>query len=101
MNLHHYPPDRFSQDIYQLIGKHLDLQKYRVFVFGSRASGRATNTSDIDIGILGPKPIPKIILGQIKDEVEELPILYKIDVVDFNSASKKFADIALQYYEQL
>ena len=101
MLLTHYPEDKFKTQIKQLIGRHLDLNKHQVIVFGSRASGKASPQSDIDIGILGPKPLPTRIIGQIKDEVQELPILYKIDVVDFAGASSKFRQVALQTYERL
>ena len=38
---------------------HLPDPAYRVFLFGSRATGTAGERSDIDIGIDGPAPVPR------------------------------------------
>ncbi len=79
----------------------MNLDKHQLIIFGSRVNGKASKWSDIDLGILGPTEIPSNIMGNIKDDLEEMPILYKIDVVDFASVSQKFRNIALQSYEQI
>ncbi|NCA11657.1 nucleotidyltransferase domain-containing protein, partial [bacterium] len=33
-------------------------ERYEVFLFGSRARGHCEHSSDIDIGIAGPEPLP-------------------------------------------
>ena len=77
----------------------MDLKKYKVFFFGSRVSGKRSERSDIDIGIEGPKPIPLEILTEIKSKVDELPTLYRIDIVDFKSVEKDFYRVAKQNFE--
>jgi len=67
---------------------------YKVFLFGSRASGRAHDRSDIDIGIEGPTPVPDSVMLDIKEELEESPTLYTIDVVDFTRVPQKFRAVA-------
>lgn len=101
MILQNYPENKFKLEIKNLIGKHLDLKKLQLIVFGSRVNGQASKWSDIDIGILGSGRIPSNIIGNIKDGLEEMPILYKIDVVDFANVSPEFKNIALQNYEQI
>ncbi len=101
MILQNYPENKFRLEIKSLIGKYLDLNKRQLIVFGSRVNGKASKWSDIDVGILGSERIPTYIMGNIKDDLEEMPILYKIDVVDFASVSQKFRNIALQSYEQI
>lgn len=76
--------------------KHLDLSKYRLLVFGSRAAGTAQPTSDIDIGIQGPKPVPRHLLARLREDIKEAPILYKIDVVDLATTSESFRQLANQ-----
>jgi len=61
---------------------------YSLFFFGSRVKGDNFITSDIDIGIEGGKEVPLEILLLIKEEIENLPTLYKFDIVDFNKVSK-------------
>ena len=80
---------RFAASV---IRRHLPDPAYRVFLFGSRATGSAGERSDIDIGIEGPAPVPRAALAAIYDELEEAPTLYiyRIDVVDFARVPDKF-----------
>ena len=93
--------EKLKKDVLEIAGRHLDLKNYRLFFFGSRVSGRGSDRSDIDIGIEGPQPVPLDILGQIKEEIDHLSILYKIDVVDFAAASEKFKGVAKQNLEAI
>ena len=101
MRLEHYPLEKLKKEILEIVGRHLDLGRYRVFFFGSRVSGKGTDQSDIDIGIEGPEPVPHDVLFRIRDDVEHIPTLYKIDVVDFRGASVDFREVALQYIEPI
>ncbi|TSC74897.1 MAG: DNA polymerase beta domain-containing protein [Parcubacteria group bacterium Gr01-1014_30] len=83
------------------MGKRLDLRKYKVFFFGSRVSGRGAKTSDIDVGIRGPKEVPLDKMAEIREDIEKLPLLYKIDVVDFSAADKVFQKVAASQLELL
>jgi len=101
MRLKFYSVENLKKQILEIIGKYLDLNCYKVFFFGSRVSGKGDERSDIDIGIEGPKPIPTKIMGKIEEEIEQLPILYKIDVVDFKKVSPKFKKVAKEKIEML
>lgn len=101
MRLEHYPLEKLKKEILEIVGRHLDLARYRVFFFGSRVSGKGTDRSDIDIGIEGSEPVPYNVLFAMREEVERIPTLYTIDVVDFRRASDDFREVALQYTEPL
>jgi predicted nucleotidyltransferase len=77
-----------------IIRDHLPDRSYRIFLFGSRASGTARDRSDIDIGIEGPVPVPPHVMSDIAEVLEELPTLYSIDVVDFRRISDRFRRVA-------
>jgi len=64
-----------------------------VYLFGSRATGKATSTSDIDIGILYEKNnnISKKI-AILKEKIENSNIPYMVDVVDLSRISEDFRD---------
>jgi predicted nucleotidyltransferase len=79
-----------------VIRRHLPDPAYRIFLFGSRATGSAAERSDIDIGIEGPAPVPHAALAAIHDELEEAPTLFTIDVVDFRRVPEKFCKVAQQ-----
>lgn len=84
-----------KQEILKILARHLSLEAHRVFLFGSRASGRAKKWSDFDIGIEGKSSIPLKTLTQIEVDLEESDIPYIVQVVDFNRVSDKFKNFAL------
>lgn len=99
MNLRYYPVEKLKADLLAIAGRHLDLARYRIFFFGSRITGGGDERSDVDVGVDGPMPVPPEILNAIKEELEELPALYKIDLVDFFSVSEEFKKVALSKIE--
>lgn len=100
MRLEHYSSEKLRQDILGILGKYLDLAHYRVFFFGSRVTGTGTDRSDIDVGIEGPA-VPQDQWLAIQEEFENLPVLYKVDIVDFSQVSPRFRDVALQHIEPI
>ena len=101
MRLEHYSPERIRQEIIVIVGRYLDVKKYRVFFFGSRVSGQSREQSDIDVGIEGPVSVPFAVMTEIREEVEQLPTLYKIDIVDFFQVSPGFRSLALRQTQPL
>ncbi len=101
MRIENYSEEKLKKKILEIIGKHLDFNNYRIFFFGSRISGKGDERSDIDVGIEGSKPVPFSIMSRIQEEIEELPILYKIEVVDFTGADEKFKKVAKKDIELL
>jgi len=101
MRIEHYPVQKLKTEILDIIGKRLDISKYKVFFFGSRVTGGGNERSDIDIGIEGSEPVPLKIMFEIEEEIEKLPVLYKIEIVDFRKTSPKFQDVAKKHIEFL
>jgi predicted nucleotidyltransferase len=79
----------------------LDLTSHQVFIFGSEARADRSNRSDIDIGILGPGPIPGSVMERIRESLERLRTLRAFDVVDFARVDESFKRVALQNVERL
>jgi len=101
MRLEHYPEEKLKKEILEIVGKRLDLKKYKVFFFGSRVTGKGDERSDIDIGIEGTEKVPIEVKFDIEDDIENLPILYKIDLIDFYNTDKNFYEVAKQKIEIL
>lgn len=101
MRLEFYPVEKLKKEILEIIGRYLDLKVYRVFFFGSRVIGKGSERSDIDVGIEGPLPVPPKIMSEIEDEIENLPTLYKIEIVDFSQVPEKFKKVAKEKIEIL
>ena len=87
--------------IRQSVQKFLDLEFYKLFMFGSEATGMADRCSDIDIGILGPEPVPGAVMQQIREDLEGLRTLRQFDVVDLSRVDESFKAEALEHAERL
>lgn len=87
--------------IKKIIARFLDPREYEVFLFGSRATGKASKFSDFDVGIIGKNPVPSKVLISIKDILEESNLPCTVDVVDFFSTAEKFKKIALKKIKKL
>jgi len=88
---------QIENQIKTIIFKYLPPQEYQIFLYGSRAAGRARKWSDYDIGIIGKKHIPSPTITVIEEELENsFDIPYNVDVVDFSQVSKDFKQVALQ-----
>lgn len=68
----------------------------RIYLFGSWAKGNAKPTSDIDIAIKISKQ-ERQKFYKIREEVNELRTLRKIDIVDLSLASEKFRKHIFKY----
>ena len=99
MKLEFYSEEKLKKEIKEIIWKHLNPGEYKVFFFGSRVKGDNFSRSDIDIGIKGPKEISAGVKSAIDKDIEDLPTLYKFDVIDFKGVSRKFEKEALKHIE--
>jgi len=99
MKIEFYSLDKLKKEILEIIGNYLDLNSYRIFFFGSRVKGDNFPRADIDIGIEGPQKISATIKLEIEEKINNLPTLYKFDVVDFKQVSKKFKEEAIKHIE--
>lgn len=66
----------------QIICRHAGRAGLQVIVFGSHARGDAYPGSDIDLGILGPTPVPQLIMARMRADIDALRTLRTVDVVD-------------------
>lgn len=95
MKISYLEEAEFKRKVLDIFSKYLPLTEYKIFVFGSRVKGDNFPRSDIDIGVTGPKKVESSVKLAIKEELENLPTLYKIDLVDFGDVSDGFRKKAL------
>jgi len=79
----------------------LDLERFEVFIFGSEADGSSNPRSDIDVGVMGPRPVPNRVMRQIRDELETLRTLRVFDVVDLTKTDDSFRAVVFENAERL
>lgn len=77
-----------TEEIYNLIKQVIQNNpEYKFKIFGSRAKGTYKNTSDIDLAIF--EDVNKNDEFKIRNEIDMLDIVYKIDLVFVNKDTKK------------
>ena len=90
-----------EEAIRDIIFQFINPNEYKVFIFGSRATGKARKFSDYDIGIEGKKPIAWETMALVKEMFEESDLPFKVDLVDFSLVSDKFRETALSKIKEL
>ncbi len=80
---------------------HIPDSSYRLFLFGSRATGTAKKFSDVDVGIEGPKPVDYETIAAIEEDLESSLLPVKVDVIDFSQTSDRFRTFAKKYAQPL
>ncbi len=79
-----------ARQVARIVRRELSDPAYRVYLFGSWASGEATARSDIDMGIEGPAPISPVAMTRIREACDSLPTLRTVDVVDLGRVTPAF-----------
>lgn len=93
--------DEVVKELLGVIHRRLPRGEYKVLLFGSWAKDTAEPTSDIDIGILGPRAVDGMLLLRLKKEIKGIPTLRRIDVVDLTDADEAFRNEVLSYAKEL
>lgn len=86
--LRQYDP-KIVAGVRDVILKHVSPQ--RIFLFGSRVTGEARPESDYDFAFDAPGA-PYEVLDAIREDIEKLPTLYRIDVANLAKADSRFAN---------
>jgi len=92
--------NQITEEVRRIIRKHLG-PRARTFLFGSRAKGTCTDRSDYDFGIDAGAKLPLDAWERVEADVEELPTLHRIDIVDFWRVSSEFKNFALEHARAL
>lgn len=83
----------------KIVLERVPLDKYAVFLFGSRVLGNNHSLSDIDVGILGDQRLPAMQLVDIEETLEASDVILKVDVIDFSVVGSEFKKEALSNIE--
>ena len=81
--------------IVQVIRRYLPAESYRILLFGSWATLEAAPTSDIDIAIAGATAVAAAVMSDIHEEIDKLPTLRKIQIIDIQQVHDRFRDRVL------
>lgn len=78
--------DKIIEDIKSILKKYPEVEK--AVIFGSRARGDYRKGSDIDITLFGDK-LTNSINTKIFYDIDNLYLIYKIDLINFNTLSNE------------
>jgi predicted nucleotidyltransferase len=78
--------------IVQVIRRYLPDDSHRILLFGSWATLEAAPTSDIDIAIAGATAVDPAVMSEIHEEIDKLPTLRKIQIIDVQHVHDWFRD---------
>lgn len=81
--LHRYVPDR------------------RVVLFGSRAGGNPKPFSDIDLCVMGEKPLSAKVMSELKNAFVESDLPVRVDVIDWATTSSRFQKVVEEKNEEV
>lgn len=60
------------------------------YLFGSRATGTARRTSDVDVAVWPTTELPVGTLALIREALEESSVIYTVDLVDLRDTDEAF-----------
>jgi type I restriction enzyme S subunit len=80
-------PDHYSI-IQKILREHLPHQK--IMVFGSRAKGTSTLTSDLDLCLMGEEKLSFERLAALQDAFSLSLLPYKVDIVEWSKLTPEF-----------
>ena len=69
-----------------------------VWAFGSRVAGSAKEFSDLDLVIIGEKPLSIAVHANLVDDFSESDLPYNVDVIDWATTDASFRQIIEQQY---
>jgi predicted nucleotidyltransferase len=93
-----FEPDKAEAlaQIRRIVRRYLNPNKYKAFIYGSRAKGTNFRWSDVDIGILGEQQVPTMTYSHMEEAFEESNIPYVVELVDFFKVNPEFKKRAME-----
>jgi len=86
----------FLEELKEVVIQFLKDEDLKVILFGSRARKDHHAGSDVDIGLIPHSVLDQRISTLLKENIENLNIPYKVEIVDFSKTSLSFQKEALK-----
>ena len=80
----------------QIVVSRLAPLQARVYLFGSRVSGSAHLSSDVDVAVLPLSPLPAGLLAEVREALEDSLIPLRVDLVDLSETDSHFREAVLR-----
>jgi predicted nucleotidyltransferase len=80
--------EKYLTIIRQILEKHIP--KRQVKALGSRTTGNAKPYSDLDLAVMGDKPLDLKTLALLKEDFAESDLPFRIDIIQWANTSSEF-----------
>ncbi len=80
------------KEIIKILKNHIK-SPFRLYIFGSFATGKASYYSDLDIALETKEPLSNRDIIKIKEDLENIRTLRKIDFIYLNKAPEKLKKV--------
>jgi len=87
--IHISPSD--LQIVREILKRHVPDRE--VWAFGSRVTSKAKPYSDLDLAVMGESPLGLSVSAALSEDFSESDLPFKVDVVDWATASPAFREI--------
>lgn len=81
---------KYLDQVKSIINSVLQNDTLKIYVFGSRATGKAKKYSDLDIALKSNTKIDSEKMSKLAIELENTTIPYEIDIIDLNNITDSF-----------
>lgn len=82
--------NKYIKQLKQTVLNFLQNERVKIILYGSRARGDNSPSSDVDIGILSEGNLDRLSLSRLRDLLEESTIPYRVEIVDLGQVSESF-----------
>jgi len=79
------------QTVVAILGRLLPGREVRAF--GSRVASTARKTSDLDLALITERPIPPLLMADLKEAFTESDLPFRVDLVDWSRIGDRFRRI--------
>ena len=90
-------PPQHLETIQKILAAHVPGREVRAF--GSRVTGSAVVTSDLDLAVMGEGRLDRRTKMLLREAFEESDLPFRVDVLDYNAISAEFQTVIDQQYE--
>ena len=84
------------EEVKQILERHVPGSEVRAF--GSRVTGRVKPWSDLDLAVVGARPMGWENVELLKEAFQESTLPFRVDVLDWHETSPSFQAIIAQQY---
>lgn len=91
--------DKDLKLIRRILKKHISDR--HVSAFGSRVQGTAKPFSDLDLAVMGEKPLELSVLSALQYDFSESDLPYRIDLVDWATTSPEFREMIASQAQEI